>query len=94
MIGDAGEDVGEPGLGVDVIELAGFDEGVDRGRAPAAGVRAAKGPVAASDGNHASILPISGRMSSSNIVGIRYMGNARAGFRASDVQRATSFMWS
>jgi hypothetical protein len=31
MVVDAGEYVGEPGLGVDGVELCGFDEGVDGG---------------------------------------------------------------
>ena len=29
MIGDAGEDIGEPGLRIDIVELGGLDQGVD-----------------------------------------------------------------
>jgi hypothetical protein len=36
VIGDAGEDIGEPGFGVDVVQRAGFDQRVDRGGAAAA----------------------------------------------------------
>ncbi len=39
MIGDAGDDVGEPGLGIDVIEATSLDERVQDRGAPAAGVR-------------------------------------------------------
>jgi hypothetical protein len=31
MIGQAGEDVGEPGTGVDVVKFGGLDQGVDGG---------------------------------------------------------------
>jgi hypothetical protein len=51
MIVDAGEGVGEPGLGIDVVELCGLDEGVYGGSPVAAGIGAAEGPVAASDGD-------------------------------------------
>ena len=40
MIGDAGEDVGEPGLGVDGVEATSFDERVQGRGATAAGVGA------------------------------------------------------
>jgi hypothetical protein len=36
VVCDAGEDVGEPGFGVDVVQGAGFDEGVDRSGATTA----------------------------------------------------------
>jgi len=36
MVGEAGEKVGEPGTGIDVIELGGLDQGVDGGSATAA----------------------------------------------------------
>jgi hypothetical protein len=39
MVGDPGEDVGEPGLRVDAVELAGLDQGIDRRRPLAATVR-------------------------------------------------------
>jgi hypothetical protein len=34
IIGQPSEDIGEPGLGVDVVELGCLDEGVDGGGAP------------------------------------------------------------
>ncbi len=40
VVGDAGEDVCEPGLGADVVELGGFDEAVEEGRALAADIGA------------------------------------------------------
>jgi hypothetical protein len=35
VVGEPGEDVGEPGVGIDVVELAGLDQRVD-GRGPLA----------------------------------------------------------
>lgn len=49
----APKDVGEPGAGIDVVELTGLDQGVDRGGAAAAGVGAGEGPVLAADGDAA-----------------------------------------
>src|SRR5580692_9291890 len=67
MILQSRQDVCEPGLRIDVVELGGFDEGVDGGGAAAAVVGAGERPVVAADRNLAVILPISGRMSSSII---------------------------
>lgn len=53
MVVDPPEHVAEPGLRVDAVELGGLDQRVDRGRALAAPVRTAEGPVAASDRNTA-----------------------------------------
>ena len=44
MIGDAGEDVGEPGLRVDVVELCGADRGVHERGALAAPIGAGEQP--------------------------------------------------
>jgi hypothetical protein len=49
MILQAREDVGEPGLRVDVVEFDGLDQRVDGGGAPAAVVGTRKGPVVAAD---------------------------------------------
>jgi hypothetical protein len=38
MIRQSGQDVGEPGLGIDVVHLAGLDEGVDGSGTMAAGI--------------------------------------------------------
>ena len=40
MIGNAGEDIGEPGAGVDIVEFAGLGERVDRGCTSSAAVGA------------------------------------------------------
>ena len=47
LLGDAVEDVGEPGLRIDVVELRGADERVhDSGpHAPAVGARAPRPPI-------------------------------------------------
>jgi len=42
MIGDAREDVGQPGLRIDIIQPGGLDQGVKDCRALATAVRAAK----------------------------------------------------
>jgi hypothetical protein len=51
VIGQASEHVGEAGLRVDIVELGGGDQRVDRGSAPAAFVGAGEGPVLAPQGN-------------------------------------------
>ena len=47
-LGDASKDVGEPGLGVDVVELGGADERVHHRRALAAAIGAREQPGFAS----------------------------------------------
>ena len=44
QVGEAVEDVGEPGLGVDVVELRGADEGVHHRRPLPAAIRAREEP--------------------------------------------------
>ena len=63
MLGDAGEDVGEPGLRVDVVHLGRDEQAVHGGSALAAAIGAGEEPRLAPKGNRAVILPISGRMS-------------------------------
>ena len=50
MVGDAGDDVGEIGLDIKAAHLRRLDDGVEGGGAPAAGVAAGEGPVAAPEG--------------------------------------------
>jgi hypothetical protein len=45
MIRQASQHVGEPSLWIDVVELGGGDEGVDRSRTPAALIGASEGPI-------------------------------------------------
>ena len=47
MAGEAGENIAEPGCGIDAVELGGLDQRVDGGGALAAGVGAGKQPVLA-----------------------------------------------
>ena len=47
MIGKVSKNVGEPGLRVDVIQLAGFDQRVDSGGPMASGIRTRECPVGA-----------------------------------------------
>ena len=49
MIRNPGEHVGEPGAGVDIVQLAGLDQSVNRGCTPRARVRTAERPVLAPD---------------------------------------------
>ena len=53
MISDAGEDVGKPGLRVDIVELSGGDQGVHGGCPFAAAVGAGNQPGPAPQGNAA-----------------------------------------
>src|SRR5262249_40109404 len=92
MIGKAGEDIGEPSLRVDAVELGGLDQRVDGGGAAGAFVGAGKGPVVSSDGNLRVILPISGRRSRSIIAGTPFTGVASGVFAASSASLAASSM--
>ena len=47
MLGDAGEHVGQPSLGVDIVELGGDDEAVQEGGALAAAIGAGEQPRSA-----------------------------------------------
>lgn len=51
MGGDAPENVSEPSLGVDVVELGGGDEGVDGGCSLATAVGATETPCFSSEGS-------------------------------------------
>jgi len=51
VVVDAGEDVGQPGVGIDAIQLTGLDQRVDRSCASPAAVGAGKDPVLAADRN-------------------------------------------
>ena len=44
MVSDAGEDICQPSLGIDVVELGSFHEGVDNGCGFAAALGSAHGP--------------------------------------------------
>ena len=48
-VGDVGEDIGEPGLRIDIVELGGLDEGVGDRRGLAAAGRADEEIVLSSD---------------------------------------------
>ena len=54
MIGDAGKHVCEPRLGIGAVQLRRLDQRVHNGRAVAAFVRAAEGPVASAHGDAAN----------------------------------------
>jgi hypothetical protein len=92
VIGDAGEHVGEPRPGIDIAELCRLDQREDHRGTLAAGVGAAEGPIPSADGNRASILPMSGRMSLSIIVGIRCTDAVPVASRVSGGQRVSSYM--
>ena len=66
VIIDPAEDIGEPGLRVDVVELGGLDQGEHRSGALAAPIRAGEEPSSAADGNRPVILPIWWRGPASN----------------------------
>src|SRR5215207_9980389 len=74
VIGDAGEQVGEIKLRVEVVEFGAFDQRVHRSSASATGIGAGEQPVFAADRNRPVILPMSGTRSRSTIAGTRSMG--------------------
>ena len=57
VVGDAGQDIAEPGFGIETVELGGFDQGVDGGGTFAAAVRSGEEIVLASQSYHPFILP-------------------------------------
>jgi hypothetical protein len=92
VISDAGEYVSQVALGVESVELGAFDQRVDRGGAPAAGIGAGKQIILAANGNRLVILPMSGRRSRSIIAGTRFMGAGFAANMSSGAPAAMSFM--
>ena len=69
--GDAGEDVGEPGLRIDSVHLRGDDQRVDDGGSTTAAIGAGEQPRFPSQRNLGVILPMSGALSLSTTLGIR-----------------------
>jgi hypothetical protein len=53
MLGDAVQNVGEPGLRIDVVHLAGFDQGIDSSGATATSFRSSEGPISSPDSHTA-----------------------------------------
>jgi hypothetical protein len=82
--------IGEPGLRIDLIEAGGLDQRVHHGRALTAAIGTGEQPRLAAKRNLALILPISGRMSSFTIAGIRCTGKVRVAFRSSDARAVSS----
>jgi len=50
MIGETRQDIGEPGLRIDIVELARLDQRIDSRGSLTAGVGAGEGPVSTPDG--------------------------------------------
>jgi hypothetical protein len=91
VVGDAGEDVAEVALGVEVVELGGFDEGEDPGGACTTLVRAREEPVLAAEGDRAVILPMSGKKLKFVTAGTPSTGGAFAASIRSGAPAARSF---
>ena len=72
--GDPVENVTQPCLGVDAVELGGLGQGVDGGGAVTTVIGASKQPVLAAKGQFPFILPMSGRFAASIIAGIPISG--------------------
>jgi hypothetical protein len=77
-------------LRVDGVHFASFNERGNDCPLLAATVGAGEEMIFAPERHLAVILPISGRMSSSTIAGIRCTGKARVAFRLNGAQRASS----
>ena len=67
MVADAAEHVGQPGFGIDVVELGGGDQGVHSGGALTTPIGAAEGPIFSSDSDTA-------QSSFGGIIGQAYLG--------------------
>ena len=73
MLGDASQDIGEPGLRINIVHFGCDDQAVHNSGPLAATIGAAEQPGFSSQGNYPSILPMSGRMLKSFIAGMRFM---------------------
>jgi hypothetical protein len=73
MSGDAGENIGEPGLRIDAVHFGCDDQAVHGRSPPSAASGAAEQPGFSPNSNYPSILPMSGRMLKSFIAGMRFM---------------------
>jgi len=91
VIVDPAQDVGEPSLRIEVVELRRADQGVHRRGALATAIGAGEQPSLAPEGNRPVILPISGRKSSSIIAGTHTMGAAFAANMSNGAPAAISF---
>lgn len=67
---DAGKDIGEPGLGVHVIQPCGHDEGEHDGGPVCAAVGTGEEPCLSAASHRPFILPMSAKSERSTIVGI------------------------
>jgi len=82
MVGDAGQDIGQPGARVNVVQLGGVDQRVHGRGAVTAAVTAREQPRLSSEGNLRDILPISRLKWLSTIVGTLCMAAACEGTTA------------
>ena len=74
VIGQAVQEIGDIGLGIEVTQLCGLDDGHDGGCIFCAAVGAGEGPIASSDDKSPFILPMSGMSWEFITAGIPIMG--------------------
>lgn len=74
MVGNAGENVCEPCLGIDVVEATGLDQRVRDRRPLATAIGAAKQPRLAPERHRPFILPMSAKSGKFTILGIPISG--------------------
>jgi hypothetical protein len=85
-VDEADENVGEIGLGLYAVQFVGLDQRGEDGPIFGAAIVTREESILARKSNLALILPISGRMSSCTIAGIRCMGGACVVFSPSAAQ--------
>jgi hypothetical protein len=93
QIDELGECIGHPRERIDAVQFASFDERSRDCPILRTDVVSREERVFASKNNLAVILPVSGKMSSSTIAGIRFMGGVCVAFRANGA-RAVSLCTS
>jgi hypothetical protein len=79
MLGDASQDIGEPGLRINIVHFGGNDEAVHHRGPLAATIGAAEQPRLPTQSNRPFILPMSGRKWKFITDGIRILA-ARSAF--------------
>ncbi len=93
-VGEPRQRARQPGLGIDVVQLAGFDERCDHGPALTALIRAGEQGVLTVERHHPFILPMSGTMWTFDIPGTPVSGAAFAYCGWNSARLAGSITWA
>ncbi len=88
VLRDAGQDIGQPGLRIDVVHFGGDNDAVHRGGALSTAIGAGEQPRLSTQGHCPFILPMSGKSWKSIIDGTRILAAKLASGAWSNERRA------